>query len=187
MEWRGSAPTPAIRASGVGRSTPRAVGPSATDRPDRRRRARHYYAPVPESSDSQRMREMHPRSAGVQHVESPVPAVGCFQHHLGVGASLLELQFHRDRIVDDPTAESCSPDSDWPTITDRCRCRSIPTNCLPSYSSIGASRDSWKCTITGRAAASSILASMSSSRARRRHPQRGRPARPHRLRHQHPG
>ncbi len=24
------------------------------------------------------------------------------------------------------------------TITDRCRCRSIPTNCLPSYSLIGA-------------------------------------------------
>src|SRR4051812_4123871 len=42
------------------------------------------------------------------------------------------------------TAESCSPDSDWRTITDRRRCRSIPTNCLPSYSSIGASRDSWK-------------------------------------------
>src|ERR1700694_3714375 len=36
-------------------------------------------------------------------------------------------------------AESCSPDSDWRTITDRCRCRSTPTNCLPSYSSIGAS------------------------------------------------
>src|SRR4029077_12913138 len=41
------------------------------------------------------------------------------------------------------TAESCSPDSDWRTITDRRRCRSIPTNCLPSYSSIGASRGSW--------------------------------------------
>ena len=46
-------------------------------------------------------------------------------------------------------------------------------------------------TITGRAAASSIRASMSSSRAcgsrERRHPQRRRPARPHRLGHQHPG
>jgi hypothetical protein len=42
------------------------------------------------------------------------------------------------------TAESCSPDSDWRTITDRCRSRSIPTNCFPSYSLIGASRDSWK-------------------------------------------
>ena len=30
------------------------------------------------------------------------PAVGCFQHHLGVGASLLELQFQGDRIIDDP-------------------------------------------------------------------------------------
>src|SRR6478752_2336373 len=28
-------------------------------------------------------------------------------------------------------------------MTDRWRCRSIPTNCLPSYSSIGASYDSW--------------------------------------------
>jgi hypothetical protein len=45
---------------------------------------------------------MHPRSTGLQHVDRPVPAVGCFQHHLGVGASFLELQFQRDRIVDDP-------------------------------------------------------------------------------------
>src|SRR6478735_10295736 len=28
-------------------------------------------------------------------------------------------------------------------MTDRWRCKSIPTNCLPSYSSIGASYDSW--------------------------------------------
>jgi hypothetical protein len=48
------------------------------------------------------MRQMHPRSTGLQHVDRPVPAVGCFQHHLGVGASFLELQFQRDRIVDDP-------------------------------------------------------------------------------------
>ncbi len=48
------------------------------------------------------MRQMHPRSAGVQHVDGPVPAVCRFEHHLGVGASFLELQLQRDRIVDDP-------------------------------------------------------------------------------------
>jgi hypothetical protein len=48
------------------------------------------------------MRQMHPRSAGLQNVDRPVPAVRCFQHHLGLGASLLELQCQRDGIVDDP-------------------------------------------------------------------------------------
>ena len=45
---------------------------------------------------------MYTRSAGVQHVDGPIPAVGCFEHHLGVGSGLLELQSQRDRIVDDP-------------------------------------------------------------------------------------
>ena len=45
---------------------------------------------------------MHMRSTSLQHVDRPVPAVRRFQHHLGVGASLLELQFQRDRIVDNP-------------------------------------------------------------------------------------
>jgi hypothetical protein len=45
---------------------------------------------------------MHPRSAGLQHVDRPVPAVRCFEHHLGVRASFLELQLQHDRIVDDP-------------------------------------------------------------------------------------
>ena len=45
---------------------------------------------------------MHMRSAGLQHIDRPIPAVGGFQHHLGVGSGLLELQSQRDRIVDDP-------------------------------------------------------------------------------------
>ena len=45
---------------------------------------------------------MHPRSTGLQHIDRPIPAVGGFQHHLGIGAGLLELQSQRDRIVDDP-------------------------------------------------------------------------------------
>jgi hypothetical protein len=48
------------------------------------------------------MSQMHLRSAGLQHIDRPVPAVRCFERHLGVGASLLELQLQRDRIVDDP-------------------------------------------------------------------------------------
>jgi hypothetical protein len=48
------------------------------------------------------MRQTHPRSAGLQHVDRPVPAVRRFEHHLGVGASFLELQLQRGRIVEDP-------------------------------------------------------------------------------------
>ena len=57
---------------------------------------------VSESFDSQRMRQMHARSASVQHVDCPVPAVRRFQHHLGVRSSQLKLQSPGDRIVDDP-------------------------------------------------------------------------------------
>ncbi len=45
---------------------------------------------------------MHMRPAGLQHVDRPVPSVGGFQHHLRVGAGLLELQSQRHRVVDDP-------------------------------------------------------------------------------------
>ena len=45
---------------------------------------------------------MHVRSLGLQHVDRPVPSVGCFEHYLGVGAGVLELQSQRDRVVDDP-------------------------------------------------------------------------------------
>jgi hypothetical protein len=60
------------------------------------------HSSISESFDSQRMRQMHPRSAGLQHVDRPIPAVRRFQHHLGLGASLLGLQFQGNRIVDDP-------------------------------------------------------------------------------------
>ena len=45
---------------------------------------------------------MHMRTALVQHVNGPIPAIGRFQHHLGVRASLLELQSKRHRIVENP-------------------------------------------------------------------------------------
>ena len=44
---------------------------------------------------------MHPRSVGLQHINRPVAAVCCFEHHLGVGAGVLELQSKRDWVVDD--------------------------------------------------------------------------------------
>ena len=52
---------------------------------------------------------MHPRSAGLQHIDRPIPAVRRFQHHLGIGASFLELQSQRDRIVDDPHRRQLLP------------------------------------------------------------------------------
>ena len=45
---------------------------------------------------------MHSSPAGLQHVHRPIPAVSCFQHHLGVDAGSFELQLQRDRIVEDP-------------------------------------------------------------------------------------
>jgi hypothetical protein len=48
------------------------------------------------------MRQMHPRSASLQHVDRPVPAVRGFQHHFRIRACLLELQTQRHRVVDDP-------------------------------------------------------------------------------------
>ena len=48
------------------------------------------------------MGQVHACSAGLQHVDGPVPAVCRFEHHLGVNASLLKLQFPGDRIVDNP-------------------------------------------------------------------------------------
>jgi hypothetical protein len=45
---------------------------------------------------------MHVRSTGLQQVNGPIPAVGCFEHHFGVTSGLLELQSQGDRIVDDP-------------------------------------------------------------------------------------
>ena len=86
---------------------------------------------------------MHPRSVGLQHIDRPIPSVGCSSTPSG-RRRRPQLQLQATGSLTIRTAESCSPDSDWRTITDRCRCRSIPTNCLPSYSSIGAPRDSWK-------------------------------------------
>ena len=104
-----------------------------------------FHPPVAESLDPQRMRQMHPRSAGLQHIDGPIPAVGRFEHHLGIRTRPARAASpSATGSLTIRTADSCSPDSDWRTITDRRRCRSIPTNCLPSYSSIGASLGSWK-------------------------------------------
>ena len=48
------------------------------------------------------MSQMHLCSTVPQHIDRPIPSVGCFQHHLGVRASALKLQPQRGRIVDDP-------------------------------------------------------------------------------------
>ena len=61
-----------------------------------------FHPSVPKPFDSQWVCQMHLRSVGLQHIDRPVPAVRCFEHHLGVGAGVLELQSQRDRVVDDP-------------------------------------------------------------------------------------
>ena len=87
---------------------------------------------------------MHPRSTSLQHVDRPVPAVRRFQHHLGVGSGLLELQFQGDRIVDDADRAELLAAVGLPHDHRPLPMQIVPTNCFPSYSHIGASRDSWK-------------------------------------------
>lgn len=123
--WPDSAPARVIPGWPVGRSRPSAVGPSAADRRDHRRRAHRFQSTVAKPLDSQWVCQMHLRSVGLQHVDRPVPSVGCFEHHLGVGAGVLSCSPNATGLLTIRTAESCSPDSVWRTITDRCRCRSI--------------------------------------------------------------
>jgi hypothetical protein len=60
------------------------------------------HPPVPESLDTQWMREVHRGPGRLQGVDRPVPAIGCLEHHLRMFSGLLDLQSQRDRVVDDP-------------------------------------------------------------------------------------
>ena len=97
------------------------------------------HPPVPKSLDSQWVCQMHRAPAACSASTAQYQPYVASSTTSGCRAGLLDLQPQRHRVVDDAHRRSCSPDSDCRTITDRRRCRSIPTNCLPSYSSIGAS------------------------------------------------
>jgi hypothetical protein len=47
------------------------------------------------------MRQMNLRAGGLQHVDSPVPAVRRFEDHLRIRAGLGQLQPESDRVVVD--------------------------------------------------------------------------------------
>jgi hypothetical protein len=59
------------------------------------------HASVGETLDSQRVCQVHLGTQLLQHVDCPVPAVGGFQHHLGVLTGLGDLLGQRDRVVVD--------------------------------------------------------------------------------------
>src|SRR5207253_432733 len=82
--------------------------------------------------------EVHAGAVRLQEVDDPVPAVGCLDHHLGVGpAAATAVAMARGSL---PTrwVESLLPSASSRTITDRRRWKSIPTYCR----SIGASSSS---------------------------------------------
>ncbi len=78
----------------------------------------------------QRMHQMHPGSLRLEQIGRPIPSVTRFQRHLGVGARLSHCHRQSHRIVVDlGDTPRTSPASFIRTITDRRRCRSIPTYC----------------------------------------------------------
>jgi hypothetical protein len=60
------------------------------------------HPPVGEPLHAQRVRQVHPSAAGLEHVRGPIPAVGRLQHDLRVRARLLDCTRQRDRVVVDP-------------------------------------------------------------------------------------
>ena len=143
MEWRGSAPTPAIRRVWGG-----AIYASGS-RPIRNRSARSaasrtsfFTRRYPESSDSQRMRQMHPRSAGVQHVESPVPAVGC--------ANRANYRGHHGQPRRTPRAASAAPHPENPVAPGICPPPNPRSSAQNARTVAPACCDRGACASTGR-------------------------------------
>ncbi len=79
---------------------------------------------------AQRVSQVHLRSALGEHVGRPVPAVGGFQHHLGVLAALGQLGGQVSGSLSMRTVSSVSPSALRRTMTERLRCRSTPTYCF---------------------------------------------------------
>jgi hypothetical protein len=82
---------------------------------------------VAEHLDPQRVGQMHPGAARLQQVSRPGPAVGRLEHDLRVGAGLGQLQRQPDRVVVDPDGLQHLASGVMRTITERRRCKSIPT------------------------------------------------------------
>src|SRR6266540_2494383 len=85
---------------------------------------------VAEHLDAQRVGQVHPGAARLQQVGGPVPAVGGLEHDLGSGPALASSN---DSATGSLSIRTVSP-STWPwpvmrTMTERRRCRSIPTYC----------------------------------------------------------
>jgi hypothetical protein len=60
------------------------------------------YPPVAERLHSQRMRQVHLRTGGLQGISRPVPPIRCLQHHLRRQTGLDDLRYELARGVADP-------------------------------------------------------------------------------------
>jgi hypothetical protein len=78
---------------------------------------------------AQRVHQMHPGAVDRQQIRRPIPPAGGFQRHLGVRARLGQLQAKATGSLTIRTTSSTSPSPVIRTITNRRRCRSIPTYC----------------------------------------------------------
>ena len=95
--------------------------------------------PVGERLDPQRVGQVHLRPGGRQRVRRPVPAVGGLDHHPATRVPARATTVGRRSaagLLSMRAVSSLRPSSVIRTSTLRCRCRSIPTTCRPSYDSL---------------------------------------------------
>ena len=78
------------------------------------------------------MRQMHDSAGLLEHINGPVPAIGRLEYDFRRLTGLRDLQRQRQRIVVDTHRFEMLTGLVIRTITDRRRCKSIPTICLPS-------------------------------------------------------
>ena len=109
-------------------------GPSAlqgVSDPVDARRARHIITENQRAAclDAQRMRQMHLGALLLQGVDRPIPAVRRLEHNLRGSPARAITVANRSASLLIRTHSNGSPSVVIRTITDRRRCRSIPTNC----------------------------------------------------------
>ena len=76
------------------------------------------------------MDEVHVGSLGLQQIGRPVPAIVSLECHLGILACVGHRERQLERVVDHAHGLEHLAMSVILTITERRRCRSIPTYCL---------------------------------------------------------
>ena len=75
------------------------------------------------------MRQMDLGARRLEHISRPIPAIGRLQDDLGSGPARATSRANATGSLSILTVDNVSPASVIRTITDRRRCRSIPTYC----------------------------------------------------------